>query len=343
MNADGTANPVAVKENTDKPVNRSSQAKANKMILENVIDVNAGNKLDLEGDTNLTEQQYSEAVADRSNNIKEVAETLDAERKKRKSKTKEEKERLVDPLDIKAEDTAQAIEASGGETTTDVNVTKDDALASLKAENEVRLKANLPAIIESEKNILKEQDKLIKEKQDAIQESKTEEQVLSDDGGSKETRETDKVELQGVGKGDARQTTVTDEKTLTPEQQVKSDELNKKRDEKIDQESRRFVVPGTKIQVQMNADGTANPVAVKENTDKPVNRSSQAKANKMILENVIDVNAGNKLDLEGDTNLTEQQYSEAVADRSNNIKEVAETLDAERKKRKSKTKKETKR
>ena len=74
----------------------------------------------------------------------------------------------------------------------------------------------------------------------------------------------------------------------------------------------------------MNADGTANPVALKENTDKPVNKSSQAKANKMILENVIDVNAGDKLDLEGNTNLTEQQYSEAVADRSNNIKEIAE-------------------
>jgi hypothetical protein len=261
---------------------------------------------------------------------------------------KEDIDKKIEDVDkqieiLKAEDTAQAIEASGGETTIDVNVTKDDALASLKAENEVRLKANLPAIIESEENILKEQDKLIKEKQDAIQESKTEEQVLSDDGGSKETGETDKVELQGVGKGDTRQTTVTDEKTLTPEQQVKSDELNKKRDEKIDQESRRFVVPGTKIQVQMNADGTANPVAVKENTDKPVNRSSQAKANKMILENVIDVNAGDKLDLEGDTSLTEEQYSEAVADRSNNIKEVAETLDAERKKRKSKTKEEKER
>ena len=261
---------------------------------------------------------------------------------------KEDIDKKIEDVDkqieiLKAEDTAQAIEASGGETTTDVNVTKDDALASLKAENEVRLKANLPAIIESEENILKEQNKLIKEKQDAIQESKTEEQVLSDDGGSKETGETDKVELQGVGKGDTRQTTVTDEKTLTPEQQVKSDELNKKRDEKIDQESRKFVVPGTKIQVQMNADGTANPVAVKENTDKPVNKSSQAKANKMILENVIDVNAGNKLDLEGDTNLTEEQYSEAVADKSNNIKEVAETLDAERKKRKSKTKEEKER
>ena len=261
---------------------------------------------------------------------------------------KEDIDKKIEDVDkqieiLKAEDTAQAIEASGGETTTDVNVTKDDALASLKAENEVRLKANLPAIIESEENILKEQDKLIKEKQDAIQESKTEEQVLSDDGGSKETGETDKVELQGVGKGDTRQTTVIDEKTLTPEQQVKSDELNKKRDEKIDQESRRFVVPGTKIQVQMNADGTANPVALKENTDKPVNKSSQAKANKMILENVIDVNAGDKLDLEGNTNLTEEQYSEAVADRSNNIKEIAETLDGERKKRKSKTKEEKER
>jgi len=243
---------------------------------------------------------------------------------------------------LKKQDTAEAkaIMNQQKEGTVTTNVTKEEALASLKAENEVREKAGLPVILESEENILKEQDNLLKEKQDAIQESKTEEQVLSDDGGSKETRETDNVELQGVGKGDTRQTTVTDEKTLTPEQQVKSDELNKKRDEKIDQESRRFVVPGTKTQVQMNADGTANPVAVKENTDKPVSRGRQLKANKMILEDVIDVNEGTRLDLDASTNLTETEYSQEVADNSNNIKEIAETLAIERKNRKNLTKAE---
>ena len=246
----------------------------------------------------------------------------------------------IDALKKKDTAEAKAIMNQQKEGTVTTTVTKEEALASLKAENEVREKAGLPTILESEENILKEQDNLIKEKTDAVQKSETEEQVLSDDGGSKETREADNVELQGMGKGDARKTTVADEKTLTPEQQVKSDQLNENRDQKIEEESRRFVVPGTKTQVQMNADGTANPVAVKENTDKPVSRGRQLKANKMILEDVIDVNEGTRLDLDASTNLTETEYSQEVADKSNNIKEVAETLAIERKNRKNLTKAE---
>ena len=246
----------------------------------------------------------------------------------------------IDALKKKDIAEAKAVMNQQKEGTVTTTVTKEEALASLKAENEVREKAGLPAILESKENILKEQDNLIKEKTDAIQESETEEQVLSDDGGSKETREADNVELQGVGKGDARKTTVADEKTLTPEQQAKSDQLNENRDQKIEEESRRFVVPGTKTQVQMNADGTANPVAVKENTDKPVSRGRQLKANKMILEDVIDVNEGTRLDLDASTNLTETEYSQEVADNSNNIKEIAETLAIERKNRKNLTKAE---
>ena len=188
--------------------------------------------------------------------------------------------------------------------------------------------------------MIKQNPNKFKTNKDAVQKSETEEQVLSDDGGSKETREADNVELQGMGKGDARKTTVADEKTLTPEQQAKSDQLNENRDQKIEEESRRFVVPGTKTQVQMNADGTANPVAVKENTDKPVSRGRQLKANKMILEDVIDVNEGTRLDLDASTNLTETEYSQEVADKSNNIKEIAETLAIERKNRKNLTKAE---
>lgn len=331
----------------------------------------------------------------------------------------------IDALKKKDIAEAKSIINQQKEVTVTTTVTKEEALASLKAENEVREKAGLPLILESKENILKEQDNLIKEKTDAVQKSETEEQVLSDDGTSQETGNRGNVELQGVGKGDARKTAVVDEKKvgLTPntpdsrgtaetyssetmevtmistrpdgqpantkkegdvfrvrvnklgtdgymrannemtqsfetveearnyankfisrdtkkEQQAKSDKFNESRDQKINEESRRFVVPGTKIQVQMNADGTANPVAVKENTDKQVNRISQLKANKMILEDIIDVNEGTRLDLDTSTNLTESEYSQEVADNSNNIKEVAETLAIERKNRKNSTKAE---
>jgi len=47
----------------------------------------------------------------------------------------------------------------------DVTVTREEALESLKAENEANKRLGLPTILESDENILKEQNKLIKEKQ----------------------------------------------------------------------------------------------------------------------------------------------------------------------------------
>ncbi len=147
-------------------------------------------------------QEAAAALLNQRRKLMEQRDKLEGPLKKDVDKKIEDVDKQIEVL--KAEDTAQAIEASGGETTTDVNVTKDDALASLKAENKVRLRANLPAIIESEENILKEQDKLIKEKQDAIQEQQTKEKVLSDDGSSQESEQTSDVELQRVGKRDSR-------------------------------------------------------------------------------------------------------------------------------------------
>jgi hypothetical protein len=51
------------------------------------------------------------------------------------------------------------------EGTIDVTVTREEALESLKAENEANKRLGLPTILESDENILKEQNKLIKEKQ----------------------------------------------------------------------------------------------------------------------------------------------------------------------------------
>ena len=51
------------------------------------------------------------------------------------------------------------------EGTIDVTVTREEALESLKAENEANKRLGLPTILESDENILKEQNKLIKERQ----------------------------------------------------------------------------------------------------------------------------------------------------------------------------------
>jgi len=56
-----------------------------------------------------------------------------------------------------------------------IEVTREEAVEALKAENEANERLGLPTIIESEANILKTQEKLIKEKQDAIQKQETRE------------------------------------------------------------------------------------------------------------------------------------------------------------------------
>lgn len=56
-----------------------------------------------------------------------------------------------------------------------IEVTREEAVEALKAENEANERLGLPTIIESEANILKTQEKLIKERQDAIQKQETRE------------------------------------------------------------------------------------------------------------------------------------------------------------------------
>ena len=74
-----------------------------------------------------------------------------------------------------------------------VEVTREEALEALKAENEVRLKSKLPAILESKANIIKKQDELIKDKQDAIQEKITLEELNKPDTFTHRTMSKDAI------------------------------------------------------------------------------------------------------------------------------------------------------
>ncbi len=97
MDAEGKA--YAVNRKTGRPL-KNTPPKAQEFILENVIDVNEGTPLQLDESTNLTPEQYTSEIAENSNNIKEVAETIDLERKRSKELSKSEKQELADPLGI---------------------------------------------------------------------------------------------------------------------------------------------------------------------------------------------------------------------------------------------------
>tara|TARA_R110002073_G_scaffold1996_3_gene14010 strand:- start:5427 stop:11744 length:6318 start_codon:yes stop_codon:yes gene_type:complete len=91
---------VTINKKTGKPLEKAPPAKVQKIILRDIIDVNEGTRLKISEDTNLTPEQYNSEVVENSNNIKEISETIEAERIRLKEKTKSEKEVEADPLGI---------------------------------------------------------------------------------------------------------------------------------------------------------------------------------------------------------------------------------------------------
>jgi len=84
------------------------------------------------------------------------------------------------------------------------------------------------------------------------------------------------------------------------------------------------VVPGSRtVDIKMDESGKA--VVVDKKTGKPLEKAPPVKVQKYILENVIDVNEGEKATI-GEGATPDQLYSE-IADTSNNIKEVAEAIE----------------
>lgn len=82
------------------------------------------------------------------------------------------------------------------------------------------------------------------------------------------------------------------------------------------------------IEVTFNDEGIVQKIQNKK-TRKPVSFNTQRKVEEKILNNVIDVDAGKKAEVpEG---ITEQEINKFIADNSNNVREIVETIDVETK------------
>lgn len=196
-----------------------------------------------------------------------------------------------------------------------VEVTKEEAADALKEENQVRLKAGLPAILESKTNIIKKQDELIKDKQDAIQESSTESVDVR-----QQARDGKKVvERDATG-------AVTNQTTQENKSQTENKETEIVARERIEQPIR---VPKTSMDVNLNPDGSVKSI-VKKGTKKSATKVGIKKAGKFILTDVIDVNDGKKAEIPEGVNSPEE-VTDIIANKSDNVKEVASAIESEKK------------
>ncbi len=190
---------------------------------------------------------------------------------------------------------------------------------------------------------------LIKEKVDAIQESSTTQvdvQESSRDGegvGEVNVQEEITEESPAKNEQESSEPTSQEEAEVVENTEVVEEESKPKSFETIPPSQReggtqRFKVPGSRtVDVEVDAEGKA--YAVNRKTGRPL-KNTPPKAQEFILENVIDVNEGTPLQLDESTNLTPEQYTSEIAENSNNIKEVAETIDLERKRSKELSKSE---
>lgn len=269
-----------------------------------------------------------------SENVVPVANLLD-----QREKLKEKENNLEGPLkvkvteqiaaideqiaDIQAKDNAQAILDAKGK----VVVTKEEALENLKNENAQRQKAGLPVLLESNIEIEKARQRLIKTKTDAISESSTEGVDVKEFAADSETVDvgdtsgaiTEKSSSQGQDKSKAKEKKVNVQSTLG-----QKGEINAR--ERIAQPIR---VPKTSMDVNLNPDGSVKSI-VKKGTKKNATKAGIKKAGKFILTDVIDVNAGKEAVIpEGVTNPNE--VSNIISNQSNNVKQVALEIENERK------------
>jgi len=86
------------------------------------------------------------------------------------------------------------------------------------------------------------------------------------------------------------------------------------------------------MEVRLTPEGKVDKI-YKKGTNTSVNKPSQAKAGKYILKNVIDVNEGQQATIPQDVK-SEAEAGEIVAEQSQNVREVAETIDFLKKKAK---------
>tara|TARA_B100000963_G_scaffold75320_1_gene63473 strand:+ start:29826 stop:36614 length:6789 start_codon:yes stop_codon:yes gene_type:complete len=253
-------------------------------------------------------EEASDLLTQRQNLI-EQREGLEGPLKEELDKRIEDVDAQIKKLQQRDITEAQSIIDKQKDSKDKVEVTREEAVQAFKAENEFRVKAGLPVLIESEQNITKKQNELIKDKQDAIQKSSTEKvdvQEQSTDGQTVGERDTEGAVTQ-QGKKETEDVLVeSKEAEVTPVR------------EKIDQP---FQVPNSRIDVTLNQDGTAK--VYKRGTNQTVKYVPQ-KASKYILTDVIDVNEGNLATIPEGT--PEGDVFIEIADTSNNVYEVVQAI-----------------
>ncbi len=103
-----------------------------------------------------------------------------------------------------------------------------------------------------------------------------------------------------------------DKKEIAKQEQVR---------EKIDKP---FSIPNSTMEVRLTPEGKVDKI-YKKGTNTSVNKTSQAKAGKYILTNVIDVNDGKEAVIPQDVRSIEEA-GDIIADESQNVKQIAETI-----------------
>lgn len=145
---------------------------------------------------------------------------------------------LKEDIDKRIEDVDEQIrtlkESDKSKTETEtVTVTYEFAKEKLKEENKVRLKAGAPAILESEANIIKKQDELIKDQKDAIQKPSTEKfSAQKSPGDSQKVGEGDTIRdttNEGQTQNENENETIQEEEVTSKERVIKiADDIVKK-------------------------------------------------------------------------------------------------------------------
>jgi len=208
-------------------------------------------------------------------------------------------------------DRLEEISLEGGVELSIKEATKEDAIKALQEEG----------ITEpSEKDILEKLDELTKQEKDAIQKP-----------GSKEVDVPESTEdSTKVGDRDTEQKT-TREGTPEGIQEEEVPVEDQKVEEKVEVEEKfetkriKITEPFTigTVQVLFNEDGSIKSIINKRN-NKEVAASTRPKYEKIILEKVIDIDAGEKASaVEG---LQPEQVATFIADESSNVREVAQAV-----------------
>jgi hypothetical protein len=231
-------------------------------------------------------------------------------------------------------DRLEEISLEGGVELSIKEATKEDAIKALQEEGVTE---------PSDKDILEKLDELTKEEKDAIQESSSAKIPLPKPArDSKEVGEGDteqEVARKDTPEGIQEEEVIVEDQKVEEKPEVteltEDEKLEKVTTEKVNKlvtAPRRITEPFTigQTEVVLNEDGTIKSATKK---GQPVSGKALNKIEKIILRDVIDIDAGEKAPAGAD--ITEEKIDQYIADESNNIREIAFSIQNQNAKSKS--------